>query len=292
VLVLLDEFQNLGKLENALTAASVLGGYGVPCWFFVQSLRAVDNVYTREGRQTLVNSARVQIFLGAQDPEDQRYVSQLLGERKDVTIDKAISTGATLFDRKGATMSHRSAMRPLMRPDELGAMNEARCIIKIRNQQPIFGVRNLYYADRHLATRAWQPIRRAKDRWFAQGPPSTKTDNVAERAAIDHAGAAAIVPGVAFVEKHTAAVPKSSRQRSARDQRGDAGIGEAGRSPSGIASEGGAPDFRRAMARSAGRKADAERTLDAVLSLLEETPKKTRAARKLRRDVAMVFADE
>ena len=68
VLVLLDEFQNLGKLENALTVATVLGGYGVPTWFFVQSLRSVDNVYTREGRQTLVNSARAQIFLGAQDP--------------------------------------------------------------------------------------------------------------------------------------------------------------------------------------------------------------------------------
>ena len=102
VLVLLDEFQNLGKLENALTVATVLGGYGIPCWFFVQSLRSIDNVYTREGRQTLVNSARAQIFLGAQDPEDQRYVSQLLGERKEVTVDKAVSTGVTLFDRKGA----------------------------------------------------------------------------------------------------------------------------------------------------------------------------------------------
>lgn len=77
----------------------------------------------RESRQTLVNSARVQIFLGAQDTEDQRYVSQLLGERKDVTIDKAVSTGATLFDQKSSTTSHRSAMRPLMRPDELGAMD-------------------------------------------------------------------------------------------------------------------------------------------------------------------------
>ncbi len=82
VLVLFDEFQNLSKLENALTVATVLGGYGIPCWFFVQSLRSIDNVYTREGRQTLVNSARAQIFLGAQDPEDQRYVSRLLGERK------------------------------------------------------------------------------------------------------------------------------------------------------------------------------------------------------------------
>jgi type IV secretory pathway TraG/TraD family ATPase VirD4 len=36
-------------------------------------------------------------------------------------------------------MSHKTAMRPLMRPDELGSMNETRCIIKLRNQQPILG---------------------------------------------------------------------------------------------------------------------------------------------------------
>jgi hypothetical protein len=79
VLVLLDEFESLGKLENALTVATVLGGYGIPTWFFVQSLRSIDNIYTREGRQTLVNAARAQVFFGSQDPEDQRFVSQLLG---------------------------------------------------------------------------------------------------------------------------------------------------------------------------------------------------------------------
>ncbi|WP_292578314.1 type IV secretory system conjugative DNA transfer family protein, partial [Mesorhizobium sp.] len=45
VLILLDEFQNLGKLENVMEAATILGGYGVPIWFFVQSLKSVDTIY-------------------------------------------------------------------------------------------------------------------------------------------------------------------------------------------------------------------------------------------------------
>lgn len=156
VLVLLDEFQNLGKLENALTVATVLGGYGIPTWFFVQSLRSIDNVYTREGRQTLVNAARAQIFFGAQDPEDQRYVSQLLGERTDTVVD--VSHSGTMFDQKRTSVQSKHVMRPLMRPDEIGSMDETRCIIKIRNQQPILGVRNFYYADKELSARAWLPI--------------------------------------------------------------------------------------------------------------------------------------
>jgi type IV secretion system protein VirD4 len=156
VLVLLDEFQNLGKLENALTVATVLGGYGVPTWFFVQSLRSIDNIYTREGRQTLVNAARAQVFFGAQDPEDQRYVSQLLGERMDVVTDTSIS--GTMFDQKRTSIQSKHVMRPLMRPDEVGSMNETHCIIKLRNQQPILGVRNLYYADKQLSNLAWLPV--------------------------------------------------------------------------------------------------------------------------------------
>ena len=159
VLVLLDEFQNLGKLENALTVATVLGGYGVPTWFFVQSLRSIDNIYTREGRQTLVNSARAQVFFGAQDPEDQRYVSQLLGERMDVITDTSIS--GTMFDQKRTSVQSKHVMRPLMRPDEVGSMNETLCIIKLRNQQPILGIRNLYYADKQLSNVAWMPVNKS-----------------------------------------------------------------------------------------------------------------------------------
>ena len=160
VLVLLDEFQNLGKLENALTVATVLGGYGIPTWFFVQSLRSIDNVYTREGRQTLVNAASAQIFFGAQDPEDQRYVSQLLGERTDTVVD--VSQSGTMFDQKRTSVQSKHVMRPLMRPDEIGSMDETRCIIKIRNQQPILGLRNFYYADKELSLRAWLPIQKSK----------------------------------------------------------------------------------------------------------------------------------
>jgi len=50
--------------------ASVLGGNGVSMWFFVQSLKAVDEIYRQEGRKTLINAARVQIFFGAQDADD------------------------------------------------------------------------------------------------------------------------------------------------------------------------------------------------------------------------------
>ncbi len=295
VLVLLDEFQNLGKLENALTVATVLGGYGIPCWFFVQSLRSIDNVYTREGRQTLVNSARAQIFLGAQDPEDQRYVSQLLGERKEVTVDKAVSTGVTLFDRKGATMSHKTTTRPLMRPDELGAMNETRCIIKLRNQQPIFGVRNFYYADGELLKRAWMPPEAPKpNRVFS--PATTSDAMMAEEAFLpDRSGLISAIPGAKFATR-TEAISKPAPlvwENSLGSLEGAntfAKVDDSGAGAAAVVIR--QPDFRGAMIRSAERQGAAAKRLDMILTVLDKSSAKRRAVKSIRKEIASVFSDE
>jgi hypothetical protein len=213
----------------------------------------------------------------------------LLGERKEVTIDKAVSTGATLFDQKSSTTSHRSAMRPLMRPDELGAMDEMRCIIKIRNQQPIFGVRNVYYyADRHLVPRAWLPLRQAKDS-LVTGLTTATADTVAHDTVFDHSQTATIMPGGAFADKHAASTATGANQRLSYERQRSADFEDP---VNRVALESPPPDFRGAMERSAIRKASAERALSTVLSRLEGTPKKTRATRKLRKDIAEVFSDD
>ena len=104
VLVLLDEFQNLGKLENVTEMASTLGGNGVSMWFFVQSLKAIDQIYHQEGRRTLINAARVQIFFGAQKRTifvSSEQVGETSEVQKDVTHTKA--TCSTLITRARTT---------------------------------------------------------------------------------------------------------------------------------------------------------------------------------------------
>lgn len=161
-LVLLDEFQNLGKLENITQMATLLGGNGVPIWFFVQSLKSVDTVYKEEGRKTLINSARVQIFFGAQDADDLRYVSEQLGEKTETQKD-VTRTRNSLFDTIAARSIHEKQMRrPLMRPDEIRTMDKNKVIILPRGQSPILGTRNFYFTDRKLAKAAFSPLSSTK----------------------------------------------------------------------------------------------------------------------------------
>ncbi|RWF23023.1 type IV secretory system conjugative DNA transfer family protein, partial [Mesorhizobium sp.] len=158
VLVLLDEFQNLGKLENVTDMATVLGGHGVPMWFFVQSLKSVDEIYRKESRETLINAARVQIFFGAQETDDLRYVSDQIGEtaefQKDVT-----RTQASLFDTYYTRSVHsKQVRRPLMRPDEIRTMDKSKVVILPRGENAILATRNFYFADRELSKRAFMTL--------------------------------------------------------------------------------------------------------------------------------------
>jgi type IV secretion system protein VirD4 len=161
VLILLDEFQNLGKLENVTEMASTLGGNGISMWFFVQSLKAVDEIYRQEGRKSLINAARVQVFFGAQDADDLRYVSEQLGEtsaeQRDVT-----RTKATLFDTYYTRSVHRKEVRrALMRPDEIRTLDKSKVIILPRGELPILGTRNFYFADDKLRDKAFEPLPKA-----------------------------------------------------------------------------------------------------------------------------------
>lgn len=183
VLLLLDEFQNLGKLENVMEAATILGGYGVPAWFFVQSLKSVDAIYREEGRKTLVNSARVQVFFGAQDAEDLRYISDTLGERTETQKDVS-KTQATMFDMHHARTVHvKQVRRPLMRPDQIRTMNSNSCIILPRGSHAIFGTRNFYFADPELSKRAWMPIPPVKTSAPATAKPVSNVVGSSQRAA-------------------------------------------------------------------------------------------------------------
>jgi hypothetical protein len=87
----------------------------------------------------------------------------------DVVTDTSVS--GTMFDQKRTSIQSKHVMRPLMRPDEVGSMNETHCIIKLRNLQAILGTRNLYYADRQLEKLTWLPVKKAVA--IAEAPTKT-----------------------------------------------------------------------------------------------------------------------
>ena len=79
ILMVLDEFYALGRLQFMATAAGLLAGYGVKLWPIVQNLGQIAELYPDNWETFLGNAGMWQVF-AVNDQTTARYMSERLGE--------------------------------------------------------------------------------------------------------------------------------------------------------------------------------------------------------------------
>ncbi|MCA0044654.1 type IV secretory system conjugative DNA transfer family protein [Celeribacter litoreus] len=77
-LFLVDEAATLGYLEELLTAASLLRGYGLRTWTFWQSIGQIEGIYGKRARDILDNAGTVSMF-GAANAAAARSLAEITG---------------------------------------------------------------------------------------------------------------------------------------------------------------------------------------------------------------------
>ena len=100
VLLLLDEFPRLGKVDVIQNAVSTLRSKGVTICIIMQSLAQLDKTYGKESRQIIVDNCQYKAILNVTDPENQKIFSDMVGTIKI----PARSVG----DGSGKNVSHSS----------------------------------------------------------------------------------------------------------------------------------------------------------------------------------------
>ena len=79
ILLLLDEFPRLGKIDVIQNAVSTLRSKGVTICLVVQSLAQLDKIYGKESRQIIADNCQYKAILGVTDPENQKTISDMIG---------------------------------------------------------------------------------------------------------------------------------------------------------------------------------------------------------------------
>ena len=99
VLLLLDEFPRLGKMDVIQNAVSTLRSKGVTICLLVQSLTQLDKIYGKETRQIIVDNCQYKAILNVTDPENQRIFSDIIGSinvrRQGINIGGSLNQGAS-----------------------------------------------------------------------------------------------------------------------------------------------------------------------------------------------------
>lgn len=146
VLLVLDEFAALGRLQAIETAMGLLAGYGVQLWPILQDLSQLEDLYPKRWRSFLANAGVVQAF-GVNDAGTAEYLSSLLGTRT-VTIRQQ---GRANDAGRGGSESYGPAARPLLMPHEILRLPARRQLVLIQGQAPILADKLRYFADPEFA---------------------------------------------------------------------------------------------------------------------------------------------
>ncbi|MBZ5608794.1 MAG: type IV secretory system conjugative DNA transfer family protein [Acidobacteriia bacterium] len=79
ILMVLDEFAGLKRMEVIETAAAQIAGYGVKLFFVLQSLEQLKATY-KDNWETFLANSGLKVFFNLEDNFSRDYVSKLIGE--------------------------------------------------------------------------------------------------------------------------------------------------------------------------------------------------------------------
>ena len=87
VLLMMDEFLALGRMEEVEKAYGLMAGYNLILWPFVQDFGRLEDMYGKSVNAFITNSRAVQVF-GVFDEETTEFTSKKIGDRTLKTFGK------------------------------------------------------------------------------------------------------------------------------------------------------------------------------------------------------------
>ena len=116
LLLLVDEFPSLGRLDIFQEALAFIAGYGIKAYLIVQDMSQLYNSYGKD--ESITSNCHIRVAFAPNKPETAEYVSKLLGTQ--TIVKDSITNSGERMAPVMSQVSHHFAehQRPLLTPDE------------------------------------------------------------------------------------------------------------------------------------------------------------------------------
>jgi type IV secretion system protein VirD4 len=195
VLLMLDEFPALGRLDFFESALAFMAGYGLKAFLIAQSLNQIEKAYGQNN--SILDNCHVRVSFASNDERTAKRVSDALGTATEIRDAKNYA-GHRLSPWLGHLMvSRQETARPLLTPGEVMQLPHDDELVLVSGCHPIRAKKARYYEDHQLQGRilpppkpaagatadgnADKPITAAKDDWQGAvvAPPASDTEDPA-----------------------------------------------------------------------------------------------------------------
>lgn len=187
LLLMLDEFPALGRLDFFESALAFMAGYGLKGFLIAQSLNQIERAYGPNN--AILDNCHVRVSFATNDERTAKRVSDALGTATELR-DSTNYAGHRLSPWLGHLMvSRQETARPLLTPGEIMQLPPHEEIVMVAGTPPIRATKAKYFEDARLQERIVAPAELA-----AAPANAAATDDWSGRvvAAAGHAGAASV----------------------------------------------------------------------------------------------------
>ena len=164
LLLMLDEFPTLGKLDVFESALAYIAGYGMKAYIITQDVQQLYKAYTNY--ESIISNCHVRVAYAPNKVETAEWMSKMTGQQ--TVIKEQVSTSGKRFGMvlEQVSTSYQEVQRPLMTADEImrlpGPKKDAKgdileageMLVFVAGQPVIRGRQILYFLDPTFSKRS------------------------------------------------------------------------------------------------------------------------------------------
>ncbi len=155
LLLMLDEFPALGRLDFFESALAFMAGYGLRAFLIAQSLNQIDKAYGQN--HSILDNCHVRITFATNDERTAKRISDSLGTATEMRAQRNYA-GHRLAPWLGHLMvSRQETARPLLTPGEVMQLPPDEEVVMVSGHPPIKAAKLRYYLDRNFTGRVLAP---------------------------------------------------------------------------------------------------------------------------------------
>jgi type IV secretion system protein VirD4 len=157
LLLMLDEFPALGRLDFFESALAFMAGYGLKSFLIAQSLNQIEKAYGTNN--SILDNCHVRVCFASNDERTARRVSDALGMATELRAMKNYA-GHRLSPWLGHLMvSRQETARPLLTPGEVMQLPPDEELVLISGCSPIRAKKARYFEDERFRQRLMPPAK-------------------------------------------------------------------------------------------------------------------------------------
>jgi type IV secretion system protein VirD4 len=145
LLLMLDEFPALGRMDFFETSLAFLAGYGVRAFLIAQSLNQIEKAYGEHN--AILDNCHVRIAFAANDERTAKRISEALGTGTEQRSMRNYAGHRLAPWLAHVMVSRQETARPLLTPGEVMQLDPADELVLVSGHPPVRAKKLRYYED-------------------------------------------------------------------------------------------------------------------------------------------------